>query len=32
MIDFVKDLASFVSLCAFSGTALLWVDLLQHLS
>ena len=32
MFDLVKDVLAFVSLSAFSVTALLWVDLLRTLA
>lgn len=32
MIDFVKDFAAFVTLCAFTVGSLTWMDLLTHLS
>ncbi|GEM_PF-3820799 len=32
MLDFVKDVLAFLSLGAFSITALMWVDLLRTLS
>jgi hypothetical protein len=31
MISFLKDVMAFISLGAFSITALIWVDLLQNL-
>lgn len=31
MTDFFKDLMAFVSLCAFSGTALIWLDLIRYM-
>lgn len=32
MVDFIKDILAFVSLSAFTVTALLWVDLLRALA
>lgn len=31
MADFIKDLMAFISLSAFSGTALIWLDLIRYM-